>query len=252
MNNPVDESGEGAGFGVETPMVTEKMVNDVARRIYEDRHASMANVWSWDDSGLDNENPNARAEYERYARSAIAALSTDAEPVKPYGYVVELRTNRIQHQNAIARSRVQPYLQVANACVKHWRTIYTEDHWLFEIAPLYAAPPATSVAVKAIAPADVYKALKPWVNTDAIDRDYVSAISRSVASALSAQVQDVAGLSAWQGWDQSRMPWSEAKHKDAVCYAAFGEAWSMNDAAALIGFIERTWTAAPAAKQDVP
>ncbi|MBN7804848.1 hypothetical protein JZX86_05655 [Agrobacterium rosae] len=69
-------------------------------------------------------------------------------------------------------------------------------------------------------------------------------------SALSAHSNDVAGLSEWQGWDKSRMPWSESKHKDAVCRAAFGEAWSMNDAAALIGFIERTWTAAPAAKQE--
>lgn len=49
-------------------------------------------------------------------------------------------------------------------------------------------------------------------------------------------------LSDWSGWDQSDLPWSEAKHKDAVCYAAFGQTWSMEDADALIGFIERTWS----------
>lgn len=49
------------------------------------------------------------------------------------------------------------------------------------------------------------------------------------------------GLSKWDGWDRSNLPWSEAKHKDAVCYAAFGDSWSMEDANALIGFIERTW-----------
>lgn len=48
-------------------------------------------------------------------------------------------------------------------------------------------------------------------------------------------------LSPWAGWDQSRLPWSEAKHKDAVCYAAFGETWAMEDADTLISFIERTW-----------
>lgn len=49
------------------------------------------------------------------------------------------------------------------------------------------------------------------------------------------------GLSKWAGWDQSNLPWSEAKHKDRVCYAAFGETWSMEDAHALISFIDRTW-----------
>lgn len=48
-------------------------------------------------------------------------------------------------------------------------------------------------------------------------------------------------LTKWPGWDQSNLPWSEAKHKDAVCYALFGDAWWMDDAAELIGFIDKTW-----------
>ncbi len=49
------------------------------------------------------------------------------------------------------------------------------------------------------------------------------------------------GLSPWAGWDKSSYPWSEAHHKDSVCYAAFGQTWSMEDAHALISFIDRTW-----------
>ncbi len=118
--------------------------------------------------------------------------------------------------------------------------------------PLYAEPVKTApaVAVKAgplaYALADELERMGRYRPNVGILHD---ALSR-VLPALSAQVQDVAGLSKWQGWDKSNLPWSEAKHKDAVCYAAFGEAWSMNDAAALIGFIERTWTAAPDAKQE--
>jgi hypothetical protein len=55
-----------------------------------------------------------------------------------------------------------------------------------------------------------------------------------------------AGLSPWAGWDTSRAPWSQAKHKDAVCAAVFGPTWSMEDAHELISFIERTWGNAPA------
>ena len=52
-----------------------------------------------------------------------------------------------------------------------------------------------SVALKAVAPVDVYKAFAPFIENDTFDKDHVTAISRAVASALSAQVQDVAG---WQ------------------------------------------------------
>lgn len=48
-------------------------------------------------------------------------------------------------------------------------------------------------------------------------------------------------LSEWSGWDKSNDPWSASKHQDAVCAAVFGSTWAMDDAAALIGFIDKTW-----------
>lgn len=57
-----------------------------------------------------------------------------------------------------------------------------------------------------------------------------------------APIEPEAGLSEWAGWDQSRYPWGETKHKDAVLEALFRGPWSVEDAAALIGFIDRTWT----------
>ncbi|MFK0336820.1 MazG-like family protein [Agrobacterium deltaense] len=54
-------------------------------------------------------------------------------------------------------------------------------------------------------------------------------------------VTDVTGLSQWEGWDKSRDFWSETKHRDAVMYAMFRGPWSMEDAATLLGFIDRTW-----------
>ncbi len=58
----------------------------------------------------------------------------------------------------------------------------------------------------------------------------------------------VAGLSEWSGWDQSNLHWSQTKHQDAVCAAVFGPTWSIGDAAALIGFINKTWRTANVAK----
>ena len=58
------------------------------------------------------------------------------------------------------------------------------------------------------------------------------------------------GLSEWDGWDQSRHPWGETKHKDAVLDALFRGPWSAEDADALIGFIDRNWTERPAAPQQ--
>lgn len=58
------------------------------------------------------------------------------------------------------------------------------------------------------------------------------------------------GLSTWAGWDQSREPWGETKHKDAVLEAMFRGPWSAEDADALIGFIDRTWTPLPVAPQQ--
>ena len=62
---------EPAGVGVET--------EDVARRIYEDAHKGMSNIWSWNDRGLDDEHPGTRERYLGYARSAIAALKGDEQ-----------------------------------------------------------------------------------------------------------------------------------------------------------------------------
>lgn len=98
-----------------------------------------------------------------------AALSTDAEPVA-YLRPCTITMMRSQFESLTLSDKDDP-----------------------RSFPVYAAPPAPSVAVKDIAPADIYKLLKPWADTDAIDRDYITAISRKVAAALSAQVQDVAG-----------------------------------------------------------
>jgi len=52
---------------------------------------------------------------------------------------------------------------------------------------------------------------------------------------------DADGLSEWDGWDQSNLPWSHCHHQDEVCRALFGPTWSMEDAYVLIQFIEQTW-----------
>lgn len=49
------------------------------------------------------------------------------------------------------------------------------------------------------------------------------------------------GLSKWRGWDDSNYPWSQTHHKDSVLEAMFRDSWSVEDAAALLGFIDRTW-----------
>lgn len=58
------------------------------------------------------------------------------------------------------------------------------------------------------------------------------------------EVRGASGLSAWPGWDASHLPWSAASHQNRVCNAVFGGHWSMEDAATLIGFIEKTWAVA--------
>jgi hypothetical protein len=67
--------------------------------------------------------------------------------------------------------------------------------------------------------------------------------ARPAAPSLSTSAGGAAGLSVWSGWDKSDLPWTEAKHKDAVCRAVFGPTWSMEDAETLIGFIDLTWSA---------
>ncbi|WP_210276975.1 hypothetical protein [Agrobacterium sp. RC10-4-1] len=88
--------------------------------------------------------------------------------------------------------------------------------------PIYAAPPAPSVAVKAVAPVDVYKAFAPFIENDTFDKDHVTAISRAVASTLSAQVQDVAG-------ELSRINdmMEEGDDDGSPILPEFGEGWSV-------------------------
>lgn len=77
------------------------------------------------------------------------------------------------------------------------------------------------------------------------------ALTTATAVAVPGMVEVPEGLSKWSGWDQSRMPWSESKHKDEVLEALFRAPWSVEDSAALIGFIDRTWGAAsPSAQTD--
>jgi hypothetical protein len=52
--------------------VTEAMVDDMARRLYEAENSSPT-CWPWDHSGLDDEHPQARGRYRRLARAALAA-----------------------------------------------------------------------------------------------------------------------------------------------------------------------------------
>jgi len=49
-------------------------VEAVARRIYEDAHKGMGNIWGWDDDALDDEHPGQRKRYLRYAQSAVSAI----------------------------------------------------------------------------------------------------------------------------------------------------------------------------------
>ncbi len=56
----------------------EDVVETVARRIYEDAHKGMANIWAWNDRGLGDEHPGTRERYLGYARSAIAATAPPA------------------------------------------------------------------------------------------------------------------------------------------------------------------------------
>jgi hypothetical protein len=84
---------------------------------------------------------------------------------------------------------------------------------------------------------DVYDALEEALNI----------ADAALAAALSTEAE---GMSPWMGWDQARPPWGECKHKDAVLEALFRAPWSVEDAATLIGFIERTWPRAAPLPED--
>ena len=58
------------------PTHSPELVEAVARGLYESEHTSLKNVWSWDDSGLDDEHPSSRKYFLRIAQAALTA----AEP----------------------------------------------------------------------------------------------------------------------------------------------------------------------------
>lgn len=55
-------------------MANDDLRETTARRMYEERHRDMANVWPWDSSGLDDEHPGVRNALYRDADAAIAVV----------------------------------------------------------------------------------------------------------------------------------------------------------------------------------
>lgn len=86
-----------------------------------------------------------------------------------------------------------------------------------------------------------------WLSTK---QQWLDQARSCLTAALSTEPGEAEGLSEWCGWDQSRPPWGECKHKDAVLEALFRAPWSVEDAATLIGFIERTWPRAAPLPED--
>lgn len=76
---------------------------------------------------------------------------------------------------------------------------------------------------------------------DIVPGEEARAMRAALEAAAVLSQPEAEGLSPWMGWDQARPPWGECKHKDAVLAALFRAPWSVEDAATLIGFIERTW-----------
>jgi hypothetical protein len=58
------------------------MREKVARALYEHRNRGLRNVWSWEDSGLDDEHPGARQRYLDDAQAAITALTAERDALK--------------------------------------------------------------------------------------------------------------------------------------------------------------------------
>ncbi len=75
----------------------EDAVETVARRIYEDAHKGMSNIWSWNDRGLDDEHPGTRERYLGYARSAIAATPPPVQHVAGRWLPIEQADRTINH-----------------------------------------------------------------------------------------------------------------------------------------------------------
>ena len=55
-------------------MPSKELIEKVAKAIYEHRHKGMKNIWSWDESGLDDEHPGERERYIGYAQVALSTI----------------------------------------------------------------------------------------------------------------------------------------------------------------------------------
>lgn len=55
-------------------MPSKELIEKVAQAIYEHRHKGMKNIWSWDESGLDDEHPGERERYIGYAQVALSTI----------------------------------------------------------------------------------------------------------------------------------------------------------------------------------
>lgn len=145
-------------------------------------------------------------------RAALEAALSAAEPVKPYGYVVELVGVHEGKEIYVYRSRCQPRLAVAEACVAHWSTIYDNSRWRFKIVPLFAAAPSLSAQVQDDSEiVDCLLAGKPFVfdpATNFCHADDGGAPEHGIKYVPAAQVQDVARdlPSEFEKW------WDDAGH----------------------------------------
>jgi len=65
-------------------MPNKELIEKVAQAIYEHRHKGMKNIWSWDESGLDDEHPGERERYIGYAQVALSTIHAALqEPNRP-------------------------------------------------------------------------------------------------------------------------------------------------------------------------
>lgn len=243
-------------------MVTDEMVEKAANAIAEKRGYAWPGTFDAEEIKIGRENMRAALEAalsageptrwmweeRRYAESDIWDDMYDDEPPAPHKYV---RNVRPLYAAPPAPSVVVKQLQwdedgdnlKARMGDREWMLNITSDGktWAGSTRPFVFGRNLTWSSVPNCSMVSLEEA-----------KAACQADCQSRYAALSAQVQDVAGLSVWEGWDKSRDFWSETKHKDAVMHAMFRGPWSMEDAAMLLGFIDRTWpkpTAAPAAKQ---
>lgn len=134
----------------------------------------------------------AIADAEADMENDYAAAETTGERVDLYDYGVSISLEDAMALEA-ALSVAEPVGQVDASYGDEGMLVASfRPNTLPVGTKLYAAPPSPSVAVKPVAPVDIYKAVGLFIDNDTFDKDHVSAICRAIASALSAQVQDVA------------------------------------------------------------